>query len=147
MAFEESKVKTVIEVLHDGERGFASLSDHLKEPSLKTYFAEESSRRAQFATELEAVLSAATGKTINEGGTASGTIHRVWGEVKGNLGGNDHTLLETAEQGEDAAKRAYAEVLKETDLPPAIRTILIKQQPHINASHDKVRGFRDSIAA
>ena len=147
MAFEETKVRTVIEVLHDGERGFASLSDHLKEPRLKSYFAEESTRRAQFATELEAALSTVTGKNVDEGGTASGTVHRVWGEVKGSLGGSDHTLLETAEQGEDVAKKAYSEVLKETDLPPAIRTILTKQQPHINASHDKVKSFRDSIAA
>ena len=147
MAFEEKTVRTVIEVLHDGERGFASLSEHIKEPRVKSFFAEESSSRALFATELETALSAATGKDINEGGTASGTVHRVWAEVKGNLGGSDHTLLETAEQGEDAAKKAYAEALKVDDLPAGVRAILIKQQPHIQASHDKVKAFRDSIAA
>lgn len=147
MAFEESTVRTVIEVLHDGERGFASLSEHLKEPRLKTYFAEESTHRAQFASELESALSTITGKNVDEGGTASGTVHRVWGEVKGNLGGSDHTLLETAEQGEDAAKKAYIEAVKVNDIPAAIRTLLLKQQPHINASHDKVKSFRDSIAA
>jgi uncharacterized protein (TIGR02284 family) len=67
--------------------------------------------------------------------------------VKGSLGGSDHTLLETAEQGEDAAKKAYAEALKNNELPPAIRTLLLEQQPHINASHDKVKAFRDTVTA
>ena len=147
MAFEEKAVRTVIEVLHDGERGFASLSEHLKEPRIKAYFAEESASRALFANELETALSAVSGKDINEGGTASGTIHRVWAELKGNLGGSDHTLLETAEQGEDVAKKAYIEALKVTELPLNVRTILLKQQPHINASHDKVKALRDTVAA
>ena len=147
MAFEESAVRTVIEVLHDGERGFASLSEHLKEPRLKTYFKEEAATRGQLATELEAALSTAVGKSVSEGGTTTGTIHRAWAELKGSMGGSDHTLLETAEQGEDAAKRAYEAALKVNDLPAGIRTVLVKQQPHILASHDKVKSFRDSVAA
>lgn len=147
MAFEETKIRTVIEVLHDGELGFKSLSEHLKEPQLKTFFAQESTHRAQFATELEAALSTVSDKQEKEGGTVAGTLHRKWAEVKGSLGGSDHTLLETAEQGEDAAKKAYSEALSIPDLPANIRAILQKQQPHIIASHDKVRGFRDTTAA
>ena len=53
-------------------------------------------------------------------------------------------MLETAEQGEDAAKKAYKEAL-ESELPsPAIQSLLLKQQPHIQASHDQVKIFRDS---
>ncbi len=147
MAFEESAVRTVIEVLHDGARGFKSLSEHLKETRLKTFFAEEGLHRGSMATELEATLSTVIGKSVSEGGTASGAIHRVWGEVKGAMGGSDHTLLETAEQGEDVAKRAYEAALKVDDLPTGIRTVLLQQQQHILASHDKVKAMRDSVAA
>ena len=147
MAFEESTVRTVIEVLHDGERGFQSLSEHLKETRLKSFFSEEAANRGSMATELETALSTAIGKNVQEGGTASGAVHRAWGELKGSLGGSDHTLLETAEQGEDTAKRAYEAALKVNDLPAGVRTVLLKQQQHIQASHDKVKSFRDSVAA
>jgi uncharacterized protein (TIGR02284 family) len=147
MAFEDKAVRTVIEVLHDGERGFSSFSEQLKEPRAKTYFAEESATRGRFATELESALSAGKGEQVKEGGTASGTIHRTWGELKGRLGGSDHTILETAEQGEDAAKKAYEEALRVKDIPPTIRMLLQKQQTHIVASHDKVKALRDSLAA
>ena len=135
MAFEEKAVRTVIEVLHDGERGFQSLSKEITNPTAKTFFQEEAVRRAEFANDLESALSAETGKKIEEGGTASGTVHRAWGEIKGKMGGSDHTLLETAEQGEDAAKEAYEEALKVSGIPPSISGILKKQQPHIQQSH------------
>jgi uncharacterized protein (TIGR02284 family) len=67
--------------------------------------------------------------------------------LKAKMGASDHTLLETAEQGEDAAKKAYEEVLKMRDVPPPIQSILREQQTHILAAHDKVKAMRDSTAA
>ena len=96
--------------------------------------------------DLESALSAETGKSIQEGGTASGAVHRTWGELKGKLGGSDHTLLDTAEQGEDVAKKAYEEALKVSGIPASITSILRKQQPHIQQSHDKVKAMRDAAA-
>jgi uncharacterized protein (TIGR02284 family) len=144
---EYSLVKSVVQVLHDGEKGFEDIGEHLKNPELKAFFLEESRHRGTFAAELEAELALASGDTKDIGGTATGAIHRTWGDLKASLGGGDHTLLETAEQGEDAAKKAYREAL-EGDIPsPAVRTLLIKQQTHIQASHDKVKAFRDSTAS
>jgi uncharacterized protein (TIGR02284 family) len=146
MALVESTIRTVIEVLHDGQRCYASLSEYLKDQELKTFFSEEASHRGRYAVELENALSTVSGKKIKEGGTAAGTVHRAWGQVKGNLGGSDHTLLETAEKGEDAAKKAYADALKISDIPAPIRTLLEKQKVYIHHSHNKVKAFRDSFA-
>ncbi|MDE1175922.1 MAG: PA2169 family four-helix-bundle protein [Edaphobacter sp.] len=147
MAFENKAVRTVIEVLHDGEKGFQSLGEQLKDLQAKRYFIEEATVRGRYATELESALGSATGETVDEGGTASGTIHRAWAELKAKMGGSDHTLLETAEQGEDAAKKAYDEVLKMKDVPPNVVSILRKQQTHILESHDRVKAMRDITAA
>ncbi len=143
MAETNELVKTVIQVLHDGERGFADIGEHLSSPELKTFFIQEATTRGQFARELQA----SAGMSEDVGGTAAGTVHRVWGDLKANLGGGDHTLLATAEQGEDVAKKAYKEALEDTALPSSVRTVLQKQQPHIQASHDKVKAYRDSLAS
>ena len=143
MADTNSLVKTVIEVLHDGERGFADIGEHLKNPGMKTFFVQEGHPRGQFARELQV----AAGLPEDVGGTAVGSVHRVWGDLKAKLGGGDHTLLETAEQGEDAAKKAYKEALEETNLDSNVRSVLQKQQPHIQASHDKVKAYRVSLGS
>ena len=147
MAFAESTIRNVIEILHDGERGFSSLSKNLKDERLKTFFTDEASYRGKFAHQLETALSAIAGKHVEEGGTTSGTLHRVWGELKGNLGGSDHTLIESAEQGEESAKKTYADALNDPDIPTPIRAILEEQQVHIHKSYERVMAMRHSFAA
>jgi uncharacterized protein (TIGR02284 family) len=143
-----SLVKTVVQVLHDGQKGFADLAEKLKRPDLREFFLAESATRTKFATELEAELAHVKGDTKDIGGTATGAIHRTWADLKASLGGGDHALLETAEQGEDAAKKAYQEALEAKDLPStAIREMIQHQQAHVLASHDKVKAFRDSTAS
>jgi uncharacterized protein (TIGR02284 family) len=55
-------------------------------------------------------------------------------------------LLETAEQGEDTAKKAYADALDQ-DLPLPVRQMVAEQQAHVLTSHDFIRGHRDALAA
>jgi uncharacterized protein (TIGR02284 family) len=139
-------LKSVINILQDSQKGFADIGDHLKDETLKRYFLAESLKRASFRGDLEEVLHQNGVHDIDETGTTVGSLHRVWAELKAKLGGGDHTLLDTAEQGEDAAKEAYADALKQ-DLPLPIRQLLAEQQAHILTSHDYVRNHRDALVA
>ena len=134
----------VIQILQDGQKGFADIGEHLKDETLKRYFLAESLKRANFRAELENELHRAGMHDVHENGTVSGTLHRAWGDLKEALGGGDHTLLETAEQGEDTAKKAYADALGE-ELPLPIRQMLAEQQSHVLNTHDYVRSHRDAL--
>ena len=146
-SIDHEKVKVVlgklIDVLRDSHEGFMDLGKHLKDEPARLFFMKETQERANFAAELENELHHLGVKDVHQSGMISGKVHRVWGELKANLGGGDHTLLATAEQGEDVAKKAYQEAL-ELHLPGDIRDVLTRQQSHIQASHDKVRGLRDA---
>ncbi len=72
-------------------------------------------------------------------------MNRVWVELKAKLGGGDHTILATAEEGEDAAKAAYAKAL-ETFLPHPVRELLTRQAADIKESHDFIKTARDKAA-
>jgi uncharacterized protein (TIGR02284 family) len=146
MANQNELVKIVIEVLNDGAKGFPDIGEHLKDPSAKSFFMQEAQTRATFARELEAEYGTTSGESNDIGGTTAGAVHRVWGDLKANLGGGDHTLLATAEQGEDAAKKAYKEALEDNSISGNLRSILTRQQQHIQQSHDKVKALRDSKA-
>ncbi len=137
---------SVISTLVDSQKGFAEIGDHLKDETLKRYFLAESLKRAQFRGDLEEVLHQNGVHDVDESGTAAGTITRIWGDLKSKLGGGDHTLLETAEQGEDAVKEAYGDALAQ-DLPLPVRQILGEQQAHILDAHDYVKSQRDQTAS
>lgn len=139
-------LKSVVNALHDSQKGFADLGDHLKEEHLKMYFLAESLKRASFRGDLEEVLHQNGVHDINETGTTLGTINRAWGGLKAKLGAGDHALLETAEKGEDEVKAAYADALKQ-ELPLPVHQLLAEQQAHILTSHDFVRSNRDALVA
>ncbi|SDF63239.1 PA2169 family four-helix-bundle protein [Terriglobus roseus] len=140
----ESVLKDVIERLIDGQEGFKEIGENLHDETLKRYFLAESLKRASFKGELEDVLiKSGVSDAFKETGSVSGAIHRTWGDLKAKMGGGDHTLLETAEQGEDAAKKAYADALKH-DLPLPVHQLLSTQAAHVQTSHDYVKAARDS---
>ena len=143
----ESSLRSLIQVLHDGNKGLAEIGHHLKDQNAKDFFLKESLTRQQFAGELENELHRHGVADVKESGTTAGAVHRTWGELKAHLGGGDHTLLVTAEQGEDEAKKAYADVLQESNLPLPLKELLTSQQEHILQAHDKIKGLRDSKAA
>ena len=149
MATDEAKLhetkrvlSSLINTLQDSQKGFADIGEHLQDDQLKRYFLAES---ANFRAELENELHRLGEHDVKESGTTAGAVHRVWGDLKAKLGGGDHTLLETSEQGEDQAKKAYQDAL-EQELPLPIRELLSEQQAHILTSLDYVKSHRDALA-
>lgn len=139
----ETVLLDLIKTLEDSQKGFADIGDHLNDINLKRFFLAESLKRANFRAELENELHRAGMADVKEAGTVSGAMHRTWGDLKAKLGAGDRSLLETAEQGEDEAKKAYAKAL-DHDLPLPIRELLVEQQEQVLASHNFVKASRDA---
>src|SRR5580658_207625 len=89
----EETLRSVIQVLIDGQQGFEQIGEHLKDETLRRYFAAESLKRAQFRGDIEEVLHQEGVHDVKESGTVGGGIQRTWGDIKAHLGGGDHTLL------------------------------------------------------
>jgi uncharacterized protein (TIGR02284 family) len=144
----EDNLRELIEVLRDGHQGFIELEKNLKDPEARKLFREETLVRAGFAAELENELHHFGVKDVKvSDSSTAGKMHRAWGELKSRLGGGDHALLATAEQGEDDAKHAYEKALASEDFPLPLKEILLRQQRHILTAHDRVKALRDRLAA
>ena len=79
----------------------------------------------------------------DDGGSASGAVHRGWVSVKGTLAGySDKAMLEECERGEDAAVARYRKALKE-ELPANVRALVERQLMGAQRNHDQVKALRD----
>jgi uncharacterized protein (TIGR02284 family) len=143
----EKTLRDLIETLLDGHKGFIELEKNLKDPEARQLFREETLVRANFAAELENELHHLGVKDVKVASSTAGKVHRAWGELKARLGGGDHALLATAEKGEDEAKEAYEKALTGEDLPLPLRELVLRQQRHILAAHERVKALRDRFAA
>ncbi len=139
----EGALLELIKTLEDSQNGLADIGDHLKDFSLKRFLLAESLKRANFRAEIENELYRAGMTDVKESGTVTGALHRVWGDIKMKLGAGDQGLLETAEQGENEAVKAYDRALQH-HLPLPIRELLTEQKVQVLSSHDFVRSSRDA---
>lgn len=140
-----SVLTKVIDTARDGEKGFREAAEHFKSPELKSFAQRVSAERASFARELQPELKS-EGASENPQGSAEGSLHRAWIDIKTALGGGDHAILQWLEQGEDHAKKIYSDALQ-SSLPSASALILRRQYDRIVATHDHVKSLRDQKAA
>jgi len=140
-----STLNDLIQTSKDGEQGFRTCAEGVKSSNLKALFGEAARRCAQGAAELQAKVRELGGDP-ETGGSATGTLHRAWVNIKSTISGLDEAaVLAECERGEDAAKRSYEDALQK-DLPAHVRSLVERQYQGVKQNHDRVRALRDAAA-
>ena len=130
----------LIETCKDGEEGFRTCAEDIRNPGLKSTFTTAAQRCAQAAQELQAEVSRLGGKPERKG-SLSGSAHRRWVDIKqAIMGKDDAAVLAECERGEDVAKSSYQKALAK-DLPPSIKAIVERQYQGVLQHHDHVRAL------
>jgi uncharacterized protein (TIGR02284 family) len=137
-----STLNGLIETCRDGQNGFQTASEGVKNSELKTLFANYSQQRAKFVGELQTEVRRLGGDPENTGSVAA-TLHRGWIDIKSAVTGSDDTAtLSECERGEDSAVSNYKDALEE-DLPANIRAIVERQFAEVQEAHNRIRSLRD----
>jgi uncharacterized protein (TIGR02284 family) len=138
-----STLNDLIETCKDGEEGFLSCANNVKNPALKSFLEEKAQRCATGARQLRDKVRELGGDPERSGSTA-GAMHRAWVNIKSSVTGmDDQAILAECERGEDVAKRAYEKALQ-ADLPADIRMLVETQYREVKANHDRVRDMRNA---
>ena len=106
----------LIETCKDGEEGFRTSAEKVKDSSLKSLFSKYAAQRAGFVKELQAAVSQLGEKPAESGHVAAG-LHRGWIRLKEALASDEDTaIINEAEAGEDAAMKSYKEAIASASL-------------------------------
>jgi uncharacterized protein (TIGR02284 family) len=112
------------------------------ENDLRSMFSNLAEQSRGFAADLKNEVVKLGGEPAT-GTMTSGKLYRAWMDIRSVFtSDNRRAVLENAETGEDAAKKAYEEAVK-ADLPHGIMQMLIKQQTSILTAHDTIKRDRD----
>jgi len=137
-----STLNDLIQTCKDGELGFKTAAEGLKNPGTKAKFLEYSRQRAAMVRELQAEVRRLGGDP-EKSGSMSASLHRGWMDIKSAVTGkDDHAIVAEAERGEDVAKGVYEKALKES-LPGTAQTLVQQQAANVRQVHDTVRDLRD----
>ena len=136
----------LLESCRDGEFGFKECAEHVKAQDIKTLLSRHADECHTAGLELVTHIRQLGGEP-DEGGSASGAMHRGWVSVRGSLSGyTDLAMLDECERGEDAALARYRNAMKE-NLPPAIRAVVQRQAQGAQRNHDQVKALRNALRA
>jgi uncharacterized protein (TIGR02284 family) len=141
-----SSLNNLIETCKDGQYGFQTAAEGVKNSELKTLFGTYAQQRAKFAGELQNEVLRLGGEPEKTGSTAA-SLHRGWINIKSAVTGEDeHAIIAECERGEDSAVRNYDEALKGT-LPSNIETIVRRQYAEVKEAHDRIRSLEKASGA
>jgi uncharacterized protein (TIGR02284 family) len=149
MALDNDEViatlNNLVETCKDGQNGFRTAAEGLKNSELTTLFNTYSQQRAQLAAELQSEVRRLGGEPEETGSTAA-VVHRGWINIKSAVTGEDEAaVISECERGEDSAVEAYEEAL-ETDLPNDVKVIVSRQFSQVKEAHDRIRSLERANA-
>ena len=137
-----STLNDLIETSKDGEHGFDTCAENVKDMQLKQLFTAAAQRCAEGAKELQEQVRLLGGDP-DEHSSVAGTLHRAWVDIKAAITGKDEqAVLEECERGEDVAKKTYEKALAKR-LPDNIRSIVQRHYQGVVENHDRVRDLRN----
>ena len=140
-----STLNDLVETSKDGEEGFRTCADNVKNPTLRTFFLEKAERCREGAAQLQQIVREMGGDPERSSSMA-GAMHRFWVSIRSTLAGmDDHAILAECERGEDAAKTSYENALKE-NLPGDVRMVVERQYREVVANHNRVKELRNITA-
>ena len=141
-----SVLNGLIETCKDGEQGFRTSAEKVKDASLKSLFSKYASQRAGYVQELTAAVTQLGGDPAKSG-HITGALHRGWMNLKEAFARDeDRAIVNEAESGEDAAVKAYQEALGST-LPGNVGTLVQTQYAGIQEAHNTIRNLKHSLQA
>jgi uncharacterized protein (TIGR02284 family) len=135
----------LIAVCKDGEHGYATAAEHVRNSELTTVFADYAKQRARFARELQAEVER-LGGVPSDSGTLTAALHRGWIDVKSALSGGDAGgIIAACETGEDSAQAAFERVVN-TDISGQSRSLIEKQYRQIEEAHKRMLRLKEEAA-
>ena len=143
MSDDKQVAKELVETLKDGEKGFASAAEKLRDSDRAEWAStlqRLSEQRAGFHREI-VDLGHEYGDDVDETGTVAAAVHRGWLSLKDAVTGDDAgSVLEASLTGEDHAVSEYEKALQK-DLSAGFRDVVTRQHAAVVAARSEVKGL------
>ena len=146
MSDDAKAAKELVETLKDGERGYATAAEKLRDsdrPEWAATMQRLSEQRAGFWREI-VDMGHEYGDDVDESGTVAAAVHRGWLSLKDAVTGDDpDAVLKAAETGEDHAVKEYEDALK-MDLSAGFREVVVRQQADVLAAREELKALKNA---
>lgn len=136
----------LIETTLDSAHGYQEAGKEAKNPVFKSLFERRGMERKQLTAELQAEVRKLGGEPEDDG-TVLASAHRVFLNLKNSLTGDDQSVVNEVERGEDHIKAKYESALKDDTLSAPVKETIARAYGLVKAGHDQMRDLKHSLKA
>ncbi|PSL35424.1 PA2169 family four-helix-bundle protein [Chitinophaga ginsengisoli] len=139
----QEALSDLVRINQDRVEGYKKAITLTDDTDLKALFQRMADESHTYIDQLNSILLDGGGDV--GGSSVYGKLYRKWMDVKATFSGRDRqSLLSSCEYAEDAAQRAYEDVLRSsTPMPYSVRELIANQKSALRGSHETVRTYRD----
>lgn len=136
------RIRDLVRINVDSEKGFLNAAERLNNPALENQFRRHAEERRRNAVELRTIVEMNDAEA-EDFGSIVGRVHRWWIDLRAAVSSHDErAMLREAVRGEATIKAVYEEVLKDT-AGSAINDLLLRQYRGIKEVHNQIRLLSD----
>ena len=140
---ETKAIKNVLDICHDGAKGYDRAADEVNNEEFRTIFHRLAQQRKLFIEELKNDMRD-QGAELKDHGTVKGYFHRNWLDLKSAFSNKeDATIIEEAIRGEKEALDVYDHTLR-AKIPLYIKERLQQQRKLIAGAIQQLNEFEKS---
>ncbi|HSD34325.1 MAG TPA: PA2169 family four-helix-bundle protein [Alphaproteobacteria bacterium] len=138
-------LKEVGKIIRDSEEGYRHSANDIDDWQLRSMFLELARIRGEQGDEVDRLLQRFGGEAAPKGGSASGTLHRTFVDLKAAITGhNRQAVIAEVVRGESYAESVFDKALR-ADLPADVRQVIQRHHNSVRDSRDRVRRMQQEM--
>jgi uncharacterized protein (TIGR02284 family) len=137
----EQKIDTLnelIAVTRDSADFYDDAAEQAHNPQLKALFQRMAEAKSGLVDAIAREVEVEGVEAADEG-TFRGSLHRMYGNVRGKLGSDDYGYVAELEEAEDRMLHAFRDVLEDKDAPLSVKEVVRNHLPTVKQQHDLMR--------
>lgn len=145
----ENKIETLnelIAVTRDSAEFYGQAANEARNPQLKDLFKSMADAKNGLVGAMAREVKT-EGATPEDEGTFRGSLHRMYGNMRGKIGSDDYGYVAELEESEDRMLHAFKDVLNDDDAPLQVKTVVRNYLPKVQEHHDLMRSRKWSMKA
>lgn len=134
----------LIETTLDSAHGYQDAAKEAKNPTFKSLFERRAMQRKQITAELQTEVRKLGGDPEDDG-TVLASAHRAFLNLKNSVTGDDQSVVNEVERGEDHIKAKYEDALKDSSLSAPVKQTIATSYASVKADHDQMSALKHEL--
>lgn len=137
-------LNNLIETTIDSANGYGEAAKDADSTRFADTFASRAQERAQVTAQLQDQVRMLGGKPDDDG-TVLAKAHRMFVNLRNSLQSGDTAVVDEVERGEDHIKAKFEDALKDDDLSPPTRSVIMQAYVSVKTGHDQMRDLKHAL--